>query len=90
MSHINAVKSTLTGSNTESKKSLNNSVKKQAGAEKANTRVTKDKDYAREARLFLSKKKARIAHRVQLTNLAQPAKKNRKKLKKLVQLAKKI
>jgi myo-inositol catabolism protein IolC len=36
----------------------------------------------------LSQKKARIDHRIQITTLAQPAKKNKKKLAKLVKLAK--
>lgn len=49
---------------------------------------TSQVDYAAQARTHLSQKKARVDHRIQITTLAQPAKKNKKKLRKLVKLAK--
>jgi hypothetical protein len=47
-------------------------------------------DYARQARAYISQKKSRIDHLVKITTLAQPAKKNRKKLNKLIKLAKTV
>ncbi len=45
--------------------------------------------YSNEARSHLRAKSSRINKRVQITNLGQPQKKNRKQLKKLIKLAKK-
>jgi hypothetical protein len=98
LSHISSVKShiSLSSRNAGGKDTLKKQKQiKESSAEKgARTskpeRIPKEKDYAREARAFLSQKKARIEQRVQLVNLSQPAKKNRKKLKKLIKLAKAV
>ena len=52
--------------------------------------TTSQIDYAAQARTHLSQKKARIDHRILITTLAQPAKKNKKKLAKLVKRAKEV
>ncbi len=98
LSHISSVKShiSLSGRNAggkEIQEKQKQKEKQSKGAEKGARsskpeRNSKEKDYARDARVFLSQKKARIQQRVQLVNLAQPAKQNRKKLKKLIKLAK--
>ncbi len=96
LSHINSVKShiSLSGRSSGGKETAKKQ-SKESGAEKGvrsskPERKIKEKDYASDARVFLSQKKARIEQRVQLVNLAQPAKKNRKKLKKLIKLAKAV
>ena len=72
-------------------KSVQSSIRPAGKLEQSNKRkrgVAKEVDYAQQARTHLSQKKARIDHRIQITTLAQPAKKNKKKLSKLVKLAK--
>jgi hypothetical protein len=78
LSHLKSVKSSITPSGNAEQ---SNKRKRGAGA-------AKEVDYAQQARTHLSQKKARIDHRIQITALGQPAKKNKKKLGKLIKLAK--
>jgi len=51
--------------------------------------ASREVDYAKEARSFLNVKESRLKKRVELINLAQPKKKNKKALKKLIKIAQK-
>ena len=65
------------------------SADKGRGKQAAVKAASREADYAKEARSFLQVKESRVNKRVQLINLAQPKKKNKKALKKLIKIAQK-